>query len=103
MATFLPIVLALFRMMGTAPKETSSAYKKIAILTIVRGSTIWRVSNSAVCSWRPSIDELLLYSDTSCSTAVAIPTDGGWPDAATSCSGTGCDLCSGWHTASTSK
>ena len=55
-----------------------------------------RVSNKGATSWRPAIKEVYLYSDTSCSSAVAIPANGGWDDAATACPASGCDLCSGW-------
>eukprot|EP00729_Bicosta_minor_P006391 gene6391-17798_t len=34
--------------------------------------------------------------DVACTASIAIPADGGWPDAASTCPSTGCALCSGW-------
>eukprot|EP00964_Phaeocystis_antarctica_P149011 scaffold116002_cov60-Phaeocystis_antarctica.AAC.1 len=55
----------------------------------------WRVSNAGATTWRPAVN-LAFFSDLACTASIAIPADGGWPDAASACPRTGCALCSGW-------
>ena len=40
---------------------------------------------------------LVFFSDVACTTNIAIPADGGWPDSALACPSWGCALCSGWY------
>lgn len=55
----------------------------------------WRVSNAGATTWKPGVN-LAFFSDVACTASIAIPADGGWPDAASTCPSTGCALCSGW-------
>ena len=55
----------------------------------------WRVSNAGALTWGPGVD-LAFFGDVACTASIAIPADGGWPDAASACPSTGCALCSGW-------
>eukprot|EP00964_Phaeocystis_antarctica_P044044 scaffold25299_cov63-Phaeocystis_antarctica.AAC.2 len=55
----------------------------------------WRVSNAGDLTWRPGVN-LAFFGDVACTASIAIPADGGWPDAASACPSTGCALCSGW-------
>ena len=56
----------------------------------------WRISNAANVPARPSVREVLLYTDAACTKSLSLPSDGGWTNAPSACAASGCDLCSGW-------
>lgn len=56
----------------------------------------WRIANAAPVPSRPTVGTLQLFSDARCTVPVATPSNGGWSSAASSCSASGCELCSGW-------